>query len=142
MTERNKVMSVSNSSRAAPEKHSRDLSAPDPMCVMILSTVPDTLLAKRIAHILVEEHLAACVQISAPMLSIYEWSGEVQGDEEIALTIKTSRAVAKQTIERLIQLHPYDVPQATVIPIVGGHLPYLSWVSEQTPLVDATRQEK
>lgn len=89
-------------------------------------------MAKRIAHILVEEHLAACVQLTPAVLSVYEWKGEVKGDEEIGLIIKTSRAIAKQTIDRLVQLHPYEVPQATVIPIVGGYFPYLSWVSEQT----------
>ena len=64
---------------------------------------------------------------------MYEWQGEVQGDEEIGIVIKTSRAVARQTIDRLVQLHPYEIPQATVVPLVGGYFPYLSWVSEQTP---------
>lgn len=110
----------------------KDIVAPDPMCVMILSTAPDILLAKRIAHILVEEHLAACVQLTPSMLSVYEWQGEIKGDEEIGMVIKTSRAVARQTIDRLVELHPYEVPQATVVPLVGGYFPYLSWVSEQT----------
>lgn len=110
----------------------KDIVAPDPMCVMILSTAPDILLAKRIAHILVEEHLAACVQLTPSMLSVYEWEGEIKGDEEIGMVIKTSRAVARQTIDRLVELHPYEVPQATVVPLVGGYFPYLSWVSEQT----------
>jgi len=113
-------------------QRSKDFVAPDPMCVMILSTAPDILLAKRIAHILVEEHLAACVQLTPPMLSVYEWQGEIKGDEEIGMVIKTSRAVARQTIDRLVELHPYEVPQATVVPLVGGYFPYLSWVSEQT----------
>ena len=125
-------MSDSTTSLDAAKKDQMSRQAPDPMCVMILSTVPDSLLAKRIAHILIEDHLAACVQIMPPMLSVYEWAGEVQGDEEVGLVIKTSRAAATQTLERLVALHPYDVPQATVIPIVGGHSPYLNWVSEQT----------
>lgn len=102
------------------------------MCVVILSTAPDILLAKRIAHLLVEERLAACVQLTPPSLSVYEWKGEVQGDEEIGLVIKTTRAVARQTIERLVQLHPYEVPEAIVLPVVGGHHAYLNWVSQQT----------
>ena len=118
---------------SSESQRSKDMVAPDPMCVMILSTAPDILLAKRIAHILVEEHLAACVQLTSPMLSVYEWQGEIQGDEEIGIVIKTSRAVARQTIDRLVQLHPYEIPQATVVPLVGGYFPYLSWVSEQTP---------
>lgn len=130
-------MSVSKSFIAIAEKRGGLLSAPDSMCVMILSTAPDMLLAKRLAHVLIEERLAACVQISPPLLSVYEWSGEIQGDEEIGLVIKTSRAVAKQAINRLVALHPYEVPQATVIPIVGGHYPYLSWVNEQAQPTDS-----
>lgn len=125
-------MKSANTSSSESQR-SKDMVAPDPMCVMIFSTAPDILLAKRIAHILVEEHLAACVQLTSPMLSVYEWQGEIQGDEEIGVVIKTSRAIARQTIDRLVQLHPYEIPQATVVPLVGGYFPYLSWVSEQTP---------
>ena len=125
-------MKSANTSSSESQR-SKDMVAPDPMCVMIFSTAPDILLAKRIAHILVEEHLAACVQLTSPMLSVYEWQGEIQGDEEIGVVIKTSRAIARQTIDRLVQLHPYEIPQATVAPLVGGYFPYLSWVSEQTP---------
>ena len=125
-------MKTANTSSSESQR-SKDMVAPDPMCVMIFSTAPDILLAKRIAHILVEEHLAACVQLTSPMLSVYEWQGEIQGDEEIGVVIKTSRAIARQTIDRLVQLHPYEIPQATVVPLVGGYFPYLSWVSEQTP---------
>jgi periplasmic divalent cation tolerance protein len=107
-------------------------SAPDPMCVVILSTAPDVLLAKRIAHILIEEKLAACVQLMPSCLSIYEWNGEVQGDQEVPMVIKTSRNAARGAIARLIELHPYEVPEAVVVPIVGGHYDYLNWVSQQT----------
>lgn len=100
--------------------------------VMIHTSVPDELLAKRIAHLLVEEKLAACIHILPPMLSIYEWQDEIQGEREVALIIKTSQSVAQQTLARLIELHPYDVPQAVVVPIVDGHAPYLDWVRQQT----------
>lgn len=107
-------------------------TATDPICVVILSTAPDVLLAKRIAHVLVEEKLAACVQLTPPCLSIYEWNGEVQGGDEIGLVIKTTRAVAKAAIDRLVQMHPYEVPEAIVVPVVGGHGDYLNWISQQT----------
>lgn len=123
----------STNTSSSDGQQSKDFVAHDPMCVMILSTAPDILLAKRIAHVLVEEHLAACVQLTPPMLSVYEWQGVIQGDEEIGMVIKTSRAVARQTIDRLVELHPYEIPQATVVPIVGGYFPYLNWVSEQSP---------
>jgi periplasmic divalent cation tolerance protein len=107
-------------------------TAPDPICVVILSTAPDVLLAKRIAHVLVEEKLAACVQLTPPSLSVYEWDGEIQGSEEIGLIIKTSRSVARSAIDRLVQMHPYEVPEVIVLPIVGGHSEYLNWISQQT----------
>lgn len=107
-------------------------SAPDPICVVILSTVPDALLAKRVAHVLIEEKLAACVQIMPPSLSMYEWNGEVQGEEEIGLIIKTSRSTGSAAIERLLAMHPYEVPEVIVLPIVGGNIDYLNWVSRQT----------
>jgi len=100
--------------------------------VVILTTAPDVLLAKRIAHILIEERLAACVQLTPPMLSIFEWDGEVQGADEIGVIIKTTGGVAQKTIERLVALHPYDVPEAVVLPITGGHVPYLQWLDQQT----------
>lgn len=108
--------------------------ATDSICVVILSTSPDILLGKRIAHVLVEEGLAACVQLTPPALSIYSWNGEVQGDEEIGMIIKTSRAIAPKAIEKLVQMHPYDVPEAIVLPIVDGHAEYLNWVSRQVQL--------
>jgi periplasmic divalent cation tolerance protein len=115
------------------EKSDRPIeTAADPMCVAIMSTAPDILLAKRIAHVLVEEKLAACVQLSPPALSVYEWQGEVHGDEEIGMVIKTSRSAARQAIERLLEMHPYEVPEAIVVPIVGGHFDYLNWVCQQT----------
>ena len=103
--------------------------------VVILSTAPDLLLAKRIAHILVEEQLAACVQLTQPMLSIYEWKGSVEGAQEVGLIIKTTRRVADVAVERLLQLHPYEIPEAIVLPVVGGHQPYLAWLSAQTQSV-------
>jgi len=104
----------------------------DPRCVLILSTVPDILLAKRVAHILVEEKLAACVQLTPALLSIYEWNGEVQGDQEVGLIIKTSQAASNAAVDRLLQLHPYDVPEAVIVPATGGHGEYLNWVNQQT----------
>jgi periplasmic divalent cation tolerance protein len=99
--------------------------------VVILTTTPDILLAKRIAHVLIEEHLAACVQLMPPMLSVYEWRGEMQGDEEIGLSIKTSASASQQVIDRIVQLHPYEVPEVIVLPIIDGHAPYLAWLHQK-----------
>ena len=100
--------------------------------VMILSTLPDTEHAKRIGRTLVEEQLAACVQISAGMTSIYTWNEGVAVDEEVGFTLKTSVDSQKRAVERVIELHPYEVPQVTVLPIIGGSEAYLDWIRAST----------
>ena len=107
-------------------------SRDDFVAVVILTTVPDLNLAKRISHLLIEEHLAACVHIGPPSLSMYAWDGDVQGEQELPLTIKTSQRVVEKTIERLIELHPYDVPEAIVLPVIAGSGPYLEWIDANT----------
>lgn len=96
--------------------------------VVVLSNAPDLLLAKRIAHVLVEEHLAACVNLGAPGLSMYMWEGVLEGAEEIPLTMKTTLARAPALIARLTQLHPHEVPEVLVLPVSGGSKSYLEWV--------------
>ena len=105
---------------------------PEQDVVMVMTNAPDVLLAKRIAHLLIEENLAACVNIGTPMLSIYGWKGEVEGAEEIPMVIKTTTDKQHALIERLVELHPYDVPEALVVPVLGGHPPYLAWVRSLT----------
>lgn len=100
--------------------------------VVVLTTVPDTLLAKRLAHVLVEERLAACVHAGAPGVSMYMWQGELDGGEEVALVIKTATERAAALMHRLAELHPYDVPECLVLPVLGGSKAYLEWVVEQT----------
>lgn len=100
--------------------------------VVMLSTAPDLLLAKRIAHILIEEYLAACVNVGAPVLSMYMWQDTLEGTQEIPLTIKTSGDRAQAVAERLAQLHPYDVPEIVVVPALGAAMNYAQWVHAQT----------
>ena len=100
--------------------------------IVILSNAPDLLLAKRIAHVLVEEGLAACVNLGAPGLSIYGWEGKLEGAEEIPLVIKTTAHRQEAAINRLIVLHPYDVPEVLVLPVLATTLHYGAWVRAQT----------
>ena len=107
--------------------------------VLIISNAPDLLLAKRIAHVLVEDGLAACVNLGAPGLSIYMWQGEVEGAEEVPIHIKTTYARHAAVVAALAQMHPYDVPEIIVLPVIGGAAPYLDWVREQTAVVQNKR---
>lgn len=100
--------------------------------VLVLSTAPDTMLAKRLAHVLVEERLAACVHAGAPGVSMYLWQGGLEGGDEVPLTIKTASSRVEALMQRLAQLHPYDVPECLVIPALGGSSAYIDWVIEQT----------
>jgi len=100
--------------------------------VLLLSTCPDADSAARIARALVEERLAACVNRVPGLTSVYRWRGEVQEDGEVLLLIKTTRDRLEALRARLIELHPYEVPELIAVNIVAGHTPYLDWLREQT----------
>jgi periplasmic divalent cation tolerance protein len=98
--------------------------------VVVLTTLPAEGDVGAFARSLVEEHLAACVNIHAPMTSIYWWDGKVQEDAERQLTIKTSadRVEALQT--RIRELHPYDLPEFVVLSVAEASQAYSRWVRE------------
>jgi len=103
--------------------------------VLVFSTAPaapgdDT--AEQIARTLIDERLAACVNVHAPMVSIYRWKGVVEKDNERQLVIKTTRAALPALEKRLRELHPYELPELIVVAASGGSDPYLDWVAQQT----------
>ena len=104
----------------------------DDEIVVVISSAPDLLLAKRIAHVVVEENLAACVNLGAPMLSIYSWKGQIEGAEEVPMWFKTTRARMDALIASISRQHPYEVPEVIALPVLGGSAPYCAWVREQT----------
>lgn len=108
-----------------------ELSASDDV-ILVLGNAPDLLLAKRIAHILVEERLVACVNLGGASLSMYLWKGKLEGADEIPITMKTTQACLQALTERFGQLHPDEVPEVLVLPVLGGSRQYLEWVREQT----------
>lgn len=108
------------------EPHSKD------QIVIVLSNAPDESLAKRIAHVVVEEGLAACVNLGPSGLSMYMWQGSLEGAEEIPLTFKTTGAQVMPLMERIKALHPYEVPEILVLPVIAGLDSYIHWVKEQT----------
>jgi periplasmic divalent cation tolerance protein len=101
--------------------------------ILVLTTLGgDDPRAEEIARALVDERLAACVNVLAPMVSVYRWKGSVERDTERQLVIKTTRGRLETVKSRLAALHPYELPELIVIPIDGGGEEYLSWVSRQT----------
>jgi periplasmic divalent cation tolerance protein len=97
--------------------------------VVVLSTVPDNETGETIARTLVDERLAACVNLLPPMTSIYRWTGAVERDTERQLLIKTTRDRVPAIETRLRQLHSYDLPELIVIDATGGSAEYLAWVA-------------
>jgi periplasmic divalent cation tolerance protein len=87
--------------------------------------------AKRIARALVSERLAACANVILGVSSVYWWEGQVQEEQEAMLVIKTTAAQVNALETRLVELHPYDVPELLSIPVTGGYPPYLAWVSSE-----------
>lgn len=108
--------------------------------VVVLGTVPDALLAKRLAHVLVEESLAACAQVGAAMTSMYLWQGNLEGGEEVPLTLKTTAAALPALYRRYCDLHPYEVPEFLVLGVAAGSIPYLDWVRDSVVVPPAGPQ--
>ena len=100
--------------------------------MLVYTTAPELGVAEAIGVQLVEEGLAACVNVLPGMRSIYSWQGEVQRDDEVVALIKTRSALSDRVIDRIEELHPYDVPAAFVISASGGSIEFLKWVGEQT----------
>jgi periplasmic divalent cation tolerance protein len=101
--------------------------------LVVLSTFPDLEQAKTIARTLVEERLAACVNVQgASGDSIYRWQGTIEQERETLAIVKTTSERLDALIARLVELHPYKVPEVIALPIVGGYAPYLQWLEETT----------
>ena len=101
------------------------------LCVA-LTTCPDEGTARRIASALVEERLAACVNIVPDLTSVYRWEGAVDTASECLLIVKTRRERLEALRRRLEELHPYDLPELVALPVEGGSSAYLGWVVEET----------
>jgi periplasmic divalent cation tolerance protein len=100
--------------------------------VLVLTTLPADADAGSFARSLVEERFAACVSLLPVMESTYRWEGQVEREAERQVFIKTARARVAALWERVRALHPYDVPEFLVLPIVDGNEAYLRWVGEST----------
>ena len=109
----------------------------DPALLRVgLCTVPDRESALRIARTLVEERLAACVNVVPQVTSVYRWHGQVEENDELLLIIKTVEQVDLDKLEdRLLTLHPYDVPELLLLPVSYGLDKYLDWIEKSVDAV-------
>ncbi len=100
--------------------------------ILILTTHPDRAAAGDLARVLLEQRLAACINILPKMDSIYRWEGQIETGKEYQLVIKT-RAARYAAVEQLIQQrHPYELPEIICLSVAEGLPAYLGWIDEMT----------
>ena len=104
----------------------------DPEYVLVLTTLPADADGEGFGRALVEERLAACVNVLSIMDSVYRWEGRVEQETERQVVMKTSRERVDALWDRVRELHPYEVPEFIVIPIADGSDAYLRWIGEGT----------
>ena len=100
--------------------------------LLVLTNLPDRAAAEKLADLLIEQRLAACVNILAPCRSVYRWKGAVQHDEEHPMLIKTTRERYSELEAAIRAGHPYELPEIIALPIGPGLPAYLQWVESET----------
>jgi len=101
-------------------------------CVIVLTTLPTDADGAAFAAALVEGRLAACVNLLPAMESVYRWQGSIERDTERQVIIKTTLPRVDALWQRVRDLHPYDVPEFVVMPIIDGNQAYLQWLADST----------
>ncbi|MGH9935387.1 MAG: divalent-cation tolerance protein CutA [Blastocatellia bacterium] len=98
--------------------------------LVVLTTVEKQEDGERLARLLVKSELAACVQILAPMTSIYRWQGKVEQASEVLLLIKTTQAAYPRLEAAIKENHPYQTPEIIALPVEAGSGEYLGWLAD------------
>lgn len=101
----------------------------EPEIRVVLVTAPDAEAGAVLARAVVGERLAACVNVVPGVRSIYRWDDAVQEEDEVLLVLKTTSERLEALTERVIALHPYDVPEVLALPEAGGSAAYRAWVA-------------
>jgi len=100
--------------------------------LLVLTNLPDRAAAEALAAQLVQQRVAACVNILAPCRSVYRWQGEVQHEEEHPMLIKTTLERYPALEQAIRAGHPYELPEIVAVPIERGLPEYLRWIAEET----------
>ena len=99
--------------------------------IVVLITAANPEEATRLAELMVEKRLAACVQILPEMQSIYHWKGEVQRDREVLLLAKSTRARFDELEREVRAMHSYETPEIMALPVTAVSEPYLQWLMSE-----------
>lgn len=100
--------------------------------IQVVTTISGKRGAEKIAKVLIDIRLAACVQIIGPIKSIYSWKGKIETAKEWVCIIKTRKDLYKKVEKAIKEIHPYEVPEIIAVSIVEGSKDYLKWLSSET----------
>lgn len=100
--------------------------------LLVFTSLPDRAAAERVADMLVEKRLAACVNVLAPCRSVYRWQGAIQREEEHPLFMKTTAERYPALEQALRAAHPYELPEIVAVPVERGLPAYLDWVAAES----------
>ncbi|MEX2467640.1 MAG: divalent-cation tolerance protein CutA [Gemmatimonadota bacterium] len=98
---------------------------------VVLVTAPDGQVAEKLGRALVEERLAACVNIVPGVISLYRWEGSVQKEGEVLMVAKTTTLGFEALRRRVLELHPYEAPEVIALEVRDGDPGYLAWVRDE-----------
>jgi periplasmic divalent cation tolerance protein len=100
--------------------------------LLVFTTLPTPEKAADLARMLVEEGLVACGNVLPAVRSIYKWEGKVQDENEVMLLLKTRAEHLERLKLRILEVHPYEVPEVLAIPVESGYRAYLEWIASET----------
>ena len=99
--------------------------------IVIYASFDDLALAKRVARVVIESRLGACVNVLPGVVSVYEWEGTVEEGDEVIMLVKSLKNKEKELIQLISDLHNYDEPAIVSFPVVGGAASFLEWAQGQ-----------
>jgi periplasmic divalent cation tolerance protein len=99
---------------------------------LVITNLPDRESAGKLAHLLIEKRLAACVNVLSPCRSVYRWKGKIEDAEEFPMLIKTTHTRYAELEAAIRAAHPYELPEIIAVPLAGGLPAYLEWVEAET----------
>jgi periplasmic divalent cation tolerance protein len=100
--------------------------------LLVFTTLPSADKAAELAKLVVEERLAACANLLPAIRSIYRWQGKLQDENEVLLLLKTRAEHLERLKLRILELHPYELPEVLAVPVEAGYQPYLEWLAGET----------
>jgi periplasmic divalent cation tolerance protein len=100
--------------------------------LLVFTTLPTADKAAEVAKLLVEERLAACANLLPAVRSIYHWQGKLHDENEVLVLLKTRAEHLERLKLRILELHPYELPEVLAVPVEAGYQPYLEWLAGET----------